>query len=43
MDNKKVSRRSFLTISAITTAAVAFDWRRITAHAAQMGNSIKIV
>lgn len=37
MPIKKISRRSFLTISAMTTAAVAFDWRRIAAHAAQMG------
>ncbi|MBW2119068.1 MAG: hypothetical protein JRH09_14265, partial [Deltaproteobacteria bacterium] len=37
MFNKKLSRRSFLAISAMTTASVAFDWRKISAHAANMG------
>lgn len=37
MHKLKISRRSFLTISAMTAAAVAFDWHRIAAHAAQMG------
>ncbi|MBW2038297.1 MAG: NAD(P)/FAD-dependent oxidoreductase [Deltaproteobacteria bacterium] len=37
MLNKKISRRSFLTISAITAASFALDWKRITAYAAKMG------
>jgi phytoene dehydrogenase-like protein len=37
MFSKKLSRRSFLTISAMTTAAIAFDWHKISSHAAQMG------
>jgi all-trans-retinol 13,14-reductase len=37
MLNKSVSRRSFLTISAMTAATVALDFRRISAFAAKMG------
>ncbi len=37
MFNKPISRRSFLTISAMTAAAVALDWRNISAYAATMG------
>jgi all-trans-retinol 13,14-reductase len=34
---KPISRRSFLTISAMTAAAVALDWKSISAYAAKMG------
>ena len=37
MRAKKMSRRSFLTLSAVTTAAVAIDWRQIAAYAAKLG------
>jgi len=37
MFNKPVSRRSFLTISAMTAATLALDWGRISAYAAKMG------
>lgn len=37
MPNKKISRRSFLTISALSAASLALDWKRISAHAATMG------
>ena len=37
MYNKPVSRRSFLTISAMTAATVALDFSRISAFAANMG------
>ncbi|MBW1797179.1 MAG: NAD(P)/FAD-dependent oxidoreductase [Deltaproteobacteria bacterium] len=37
MFDRKLSRRSFLTISAMTAATLAFDWRKISAHAAKMG------
>ncbi len=37
MFEKKLSRRSFLAISAMTTASLALDWRNISAHAAKMG------
>lgn len=37
MFETKLSRRSFLAISAMTTASFAFDWRKISAHAAKMG------
>jgi phytoene dehydrogenase-like protein len=37
MFNKKISRRSFLTISALTAASLALDWKRISAYAAKMG------
>ena len=34
--NQSLSRRSFLTISAMATAALALDWRKISAYAAKM-------
>lgn len=37
MFDKKLSRRSFLTVSAMTAATLAFDWSKISAHAAKMG------
>ena len=37
MFNKKISRRSFLTISAMTAASLALDWRKLSAYAAKMG------
>ncbi len=37
MLNRKISRRSFLTISALTAANLALDWKRISAYAAKMG------
>jgi phytoene dehydrogenase-like protein len=37
MFNKPISRRSFLTISAMTAAALALDWKSISAYAAKMG------
>lgn len=37
MLNKKISRRSFLTISAMAATTFALDWQRIVAYAAQMG------
>jgi prolycopene isomerase len=37
MLNKSISRRSFLTISAMTAATVALDFRKISAFAAKMG------
>jgi hypothetical protein len=37
MFNKKISRRSFITISALTAASLALDWKRISAYAAKMG------
>ena len=37
MHNRSMSRRSFLTISAMTAATVALDWSRISAHAGKMG------
>ena len=37
MLNKPISRRSFLTISAMTAATAALDWSRISAFAAKMG------
>jgi prolycopene isomerase len=37
MLNKKISRRSFLTISAMTAASFALDWKKIAAYAASMG------
>jgi prolycopene isomerase len=37
MFNKPVSRRSFLTISAMTAASLALDWGKISAYAAKMG------
>jgi len=37
MLNKLISRRSFLTVSAMTAASFALDWKRIAAYAATMG------
>jgi prolycopene isomerase len=37
MLDKKISRRSFLSISAMTAASLALDWRKISAYAAKMG------
>jgi phytoene dehydrogenase-like protein len=37
MFNQSLSRRSFLTISAMTAASLALDWGKISAHAAKMG------
>ena len=37
MINKEISRRSFLTVSAMTAATLALDWRKISAYAAKMG------
>jgi all-trans-retinol 13,14-reductase len=37
MLNKRISRRSFLTISAMTAASFALDWKKIGAYAASMG------
>ena len=37
MLNKSISRRSFLTISAMTAATLALDWGKISALAAKMG------
>ena len=37
MFNQSVSRRSFLTISAMTAAALALDWSKVAADAAKMG------
>ncbi|MEW6376929.1 MAG: NAD(P)/FAD-dependent oxidoreductase [Thermodesulfobacteriota bacterium] len=37
MLNKRISRRSFLTISAMTAASFALDWKKIAAYAASMG------
>jgi prolycopene isomerase len=37
MPDKPISRRSFLTISAMTAAAVALDWKNISAYASKMG------
>ena len=37
MFNKPISRRSFLTISAMAAAAMALDWKSISAYAAKMG------
>ena len=37
MNNSPISRRSFLTISAMTAAAMALDWSKISAYAAKMG------
>ena len=37
MFNKRFSRRSFLTISAMTAAAIALDWKKVHAMAAKMG------
>lgn len=37
MFDKRVSRRSFLAVTAMTTLAMALDWRRINAYASRMG------
>ena len=37
MFNKSISRRSFLTVSAMTAVTLALDWHRISAYAAKMG------
>ena len=37
MLNRRVSRRSFLTLSAMTAASFALDWKKIVAYAASMG------
>jgi prolycopene isomerase len=37
MLNNRISRRSFLTISAMTAASFALDWKKIVAYAAGMG------
>ena len=37
MLNKRISRRSFLTLSAMTAASLALDWKKIVAYAASMG------
>ena len=36
MINQTISRRSFLTISAMTAASLALDWSKISAYAAKM-------
>ena len=36
MFNRSLSRRSFLTISAMTAAALALDWTKISSYAAKM-------
>ena len=38
MLNRSLSRRSFLTISAMTAAALTLDWHKISAYAAKMGS-----
>jgi len=38
MIDKKISRRTFLTISAMTAASLALDWKKIQAYAASMGD-----
>jgi all-trans-retinol 13,14-reductase len=37
MINKTISRRSFLTLSAMTAASFVLDWKKIAAYAAGMG------
>ena len=37
MLDKEISRRSFLTISAMTAASFALDWEKIAAYAASIG------
>ena len=34
---RKISRRSFLSISAMTAAAITLDWGKVSAWAAKMG------
>ncbi len=38
MLNQKISRRSFMTVSAMTAMALALDWKKISAYATKMGN-----
>ncbi len=38
MPGKPITRRSFLTVSAITAVTVAMDWGNIAAYAAKMGS-----
>ena len=37
MFDKRISRRSFLTLSAMTAASFALDWKKIVAYAASVG------
>lgn len=37
MLDRKISRRSFVTITAMTTLAMALDWRKMEAKASRMG------
>jgi len=37
MRERKISRRSFMSVAAMTGIAMALDWRRINAYAAKMG------
>lgn len=37
MLNRKISRRRFLTLSAMSTASLALDWKAISKYAAAMG------
>jgi len=37
MFNQSLSRRSFLTVSAMTAASLVLDWNKISANAAKMG------
>jgi len=37
MSNHSMSRRSFVSIAAMTALATALDWRKINAFAAKMG------
>ena len=39
MSLNKVSRRSFLKVSGLTTLALALDWRKIKAYAAKVGDA----
>lgn len=37
MLNQKISRRAFLSVSAMTAATLALDWSRISAYASRLG------
>ena len=37
MDNKNISRRSFLTISVMTAVSFSLDWKKMVAYASNMG------
>jgi all-trans-retinol 13,14-reductase len=37
MGNKKISRRSFLTISAMTAVSFSLNWKKMVAYASNMG------